>query len=258
MPYEPTRPGAESGQRIRVLLVDDQPLFRRAIATLINEQPEFAVVGEAQNGLEAVELAHALSPDIVVMDAEMPVMDGIEATRLIRDQLPAIKVVMLTVSESEDYLFDAIRFGAHGYLLKDLRPDQLYDLLRAVMRNETPLSPAIAGRLLAEFRSRNPAGMAGTGAAGIGASGSGTLLRGSIRTAPTASAEPSPALTRRELEILQLVADGFSNKEIGVKLSITEGTVKNHVHNALEKLQLENRIQAAAYVVRQGLGRRPG
>lgn len=220
---------------IRVLLVDDQPLFRRAIATLIAEQPDFSVIGEAENGLEAVEKAHALNPDLVVLDVEMPVMNGVEAVRLIRDQMPGVKVVMLTVSESEDHLFDAIRYGAHGYLLKDLRPEQLYDLLRSVMRNETPLSPAIAGRLIAEIRNRGG---------------------GTVRPAPTAKLD-GPALTRRELEILQLVADGLSNKEIGARLSITEGTVKNHVHNALEKLQLENRIQAAAYVVRQGLGRRP-
>jgi DNA-binding NarL/FixJ family response regulator len=137
------------------------------------------------------------------------------------------------MSDSEDFLFEALRNGADGYLLKDLRPDQLYDMLRSVMRDETPLSPVIAGRLLAEFRDRP-----------------------SVRSAP-APAPAGPALTRREMEILQLVSEGLSNKEIGTSLSITEGTVKNHVHNSLEKLQMENRIQAAAYVVRQGLGRRP-
>jgi len=231
------------------LLADDQPLFRRAIATLIAEQPDFDVIGEADNGLEAVERTHELNPDLVVMDVEMPVMSGVEAVRLIRDQMPAVKVVMLTVSESDDYLFDAIRYGAHGYLLKDLRPEQLYDMLRAVMRNETPLSPLIASKLLAEFRASGRGG----GSAGAG----GRMgLGGPIRQAP-ASDTAGPELTRREVEVLQLVADGLSNKEIGTKLSITEGTVKNHVHNALEKLQLENRIQAAAYVVRQGLGHRP-
>jgi DNA-binding NarL/FixJ family response regulator len=214
-------------------LVDDQPLFRRAIATLIGEQPDMIVVGEAENGLDAVEQAHVLSPDLIVMDVEMPVMNGVEAVRLIKDQMPRTKVIMLTVSDSEDFLFDALRNGADGYLLKDLRPEQLYDMLRSVMRDETPLSPAIAGRLLAEFRDR-PA----------------------VRSAP-APEQAGPALTRREMEILQLVAEGLSNKEIGTSLSITEGTVKNHVHNSLEKLHMENRIQAAAYVVRQGLGRRP-
>ncbi len=190
------------------------------------------VVGEAENGLDAVEKAHALIPDLVVMDVEMPVMDGVEATRLIREQLPAVKVIMLTVSEADDHVFDAIRFGAHGYLLKDLRPEQLYDMIRSVMRNETPLSPAIAGRLLDEIKT-------------------GATKRSSLP-------EPQgPTVTRRELEILRLVAEGLSNKEIGKRVSITEGTVKNHVHNALEKLHMDNRIQAAAYIVRQGLGRPP-
>ncbi len=219
---------------IRILLVDDQPLFRRAIATLVGDQPGLVVVGEAENGLQGLELAHSLRPDVVLLDVEMPVMNGVEATRRIRDEVPAAKVVILTVSEEDDHLFDAIRYGAHGYLLKNLRPEQLYELIRAVVRDETVLSPAIAGRLMREFRER-PTGR---------------------RVATPSSSEPS--LTRREIEIMQLVADGLSNKEIGVRLSITEGTVKNHVHNALEKLQLENRIQAAAYVVRHGLGLRLG
>jgi two-component system nitrate/nitrite response regulator NarL len=224
------RPDAD----IRILLVDDQPLFRRALATLVAEQPHLSVVGEAENGIEAIEMANALSPDLVLMDVEMPVMNGVEATRRIREELPGIKVVILTVSEADDHLFDAIRFGAHGYLLKDLRPEQLYELVRAVMRDETALSPAIAGKLMQEFRERPSTGRV---------------------VSPTPS---GPSLTHREIQVMQLVADGLSNKEIGGHLSITEGTVKNHVHNALEKLQLENRIQAAAYVVRHGLGLRVG
>ncbi|HET9680494.1 MAG TPA: response regulator transcription factor [Candidatus Limnocylindrales bacterium] len=216
------------------MLAEDQPLFRTALATLIDGQPDFEVVGQAENGLQALELSRELRPDVVLMDVEMPVMDGVAAVHLIHDELPGVRVVMLTISESDDHLFDAIRFGAHGYLLKDLRPEQLYDLVRAVMRDETALSPAIAGRLMAEFRARPSA-------------------------ARVVSPEPSgPSLTHREIQIMQLVADGLSNKEIGAHLSITEGTVKNHVHNALEKLQLENRIQAAAYVVRHGLGLRMG
>ncbi len=223
-----------ASQPIRILLVDDQALFRRAIASLIGDQPDFEIVGEAENGLRAVEMAHQLQPDLVCMDVEMPVMTGVEATRRIRDELPNMKVVILSVSEADEHVFDAIKFGAHGYLLKDLRPEQLYDLIRAVMRNETALSPAIAGRLLREFREHSD-------------------------RRPVATPEPSgPELTAREVQILQLVAEGLSNKEIGTRLSITEGTVKNHVHNALEKLQLENRIQAAAYVVRHGLGARIG
>jgi len=220
-----------SAAPIRVLLVDDQPLFRTAIATLIESQPDLSVVGEAENGLVGVERAKELRPDLVVMDVEMPVMDGVEATRLIREQLPDTKVLMLTVSESEDHLFQAIKFGAHGYLLKDLRPEQLFDMIRGVMRGESPISPTVAGLLLSELR--------GT-------------ARGRTE-APTATA--APPITSRELEILQLAAEGLSNKQIARRLSITEGTVKNHVHNSLEKLHLENRIQAASYILRQGLSR---
>jgi two-component system nitrate/nitrite response regulator NarL len=225
----------ETAAPIRILLADDTALFRSAIGELVGAQDGLEVVGEAENGLEAVEKARALKPDVVVMDVEMPVMDGVQATRLIREQMPSVKVVMLTVSEADDHLFDAIRFGAQGYLLKNLRPAELYDLIRAVMQNEPPLSPAIAGRLLGQIRD-------------------GSSPLSSMAPVPDAPSE-SPALTRRELEVLQLVADGLSNKEIATSLFITEGTVKNHVHNALEKLQLENRTQAAAYIVRQGLGR---
>jgi DNA-binding NarL/FixJ family response regulator len=220
---EPTEP-------IRILLADDTALFRTAIAELVDGQDGLTVVGEAENGLEAVEKARALKPDVVVMDVEMPVMDGVEATRLIREQMPGVKVVMLTISEADDHLFDAIRFGAQGYLLKDLRPAQLYDLVRAVMRDEAALSPAVAGRLLGQIRD------------------------GAMASHVPDSEPETPSLTRRELEVLRLVADGLSNKEIATSLFITEGTVKNHVHNALEKLQLENRTQAAAYIVRKGLG----
>lgn len=223
MTSDPTGP-------IRILFADDRSLFRRAIAQLVDEQDDLEVVGEAENGLEAVEKARALQPDVVVMDIEMPVMDGVQATRLIREQVPNAKVVMLTVSEDDDHLFEAIRHGAQGYLLKNLRPEELFSMVRAAMRNEAPLSPAVAKRLLGQIRD-------------------GVALAGT----PAPAAE-TPELTRRELEVLQLVADGLSNKEIAARLFITEGTVKNHIHNALEKLQLENRTQAAAYVVRRGLG----
>lgn len=217
---------------MRILLVDDQPLFRGALASLLAEQPDMLVVGEAENGLDAVEQAHALLPDLVVMDVEMPVMGGVEATGLLRDQLPGIKVVMLTVSDADEHLLEAVRLGAHGYLLKDLHPAELYTMLRSVMRDGSPLSPAVAGRLMAEVRDGS------------------TARRGTARV-------EAPPVSRRELEILRLVADGLSNREIGKKLCITEGTVKNHVHNALEKLHVENRVQAAAYITRQGLGHRP-
>lgn len=212
----------------RVLLVDDQPLFREAIAALLAGQEDFAVVGQAANGVQGVELAHELGPDLVVLDVEMPVMNGVEAVRLLRAQLPATRVVMLTVSEEDDFLLEAVRHGAHGYLLKNLHPEELFDQLRAVMADRAPVAPELTGRLLAEVRSG---------------------------TQPAVVDDALP-LSPRELEIVRLVADGLTNKEVGARLFITEGTVKNHVHNALQKLGLENRIQAAAWVVRQGLAAR--
>lgn len=214
---------------VRILLADDLLLFRRAIAELIDDQDDLTVVGQADNGVEAVEMAQALRPDIVVLDVEMPVMDGIAAARRLRELMPDTRIVMLTVWEDDDHLLEAVQLGVHGYLLKDLRPTELYDMLRSVMRDETPVSPALVGRLL-------------------------TALRQNGRRAVVPESGEA-TLSRRELEVLRLVADGLSNKEIGVALSITEGTVKNHVHNALAKLGMDNRIQAAAYIVRQGLGR---
>jgi DNA-binding NarL/FixJ family response regulator len=215
---------------LRVLLVDDQALFRKALAGLVNAQLDMTVAGEAENGFQALERVRELSPDVVVMDVNMPVAGGVEGVRAIRGAGYATKIVMLTVSEDDDDLFDAIRAGANGYLLKNIRPEVLFDDLRGVMRGEAPIAPAIAHKLLDALREGPPR--------------------------PHAAAAPRDgdvALTRREQEILQLVAAGLSNKEIASQLVITEGTVKNHVHNALEKLHLSNRTQAAAYTVAQGM-----
>ena len=222
---------------LRVLLVDDHPLFRKALAGLVNAQLDMTVVGEADNGIEALERVQALGPDVVVMDVNMPIAGGVDGVRAIRGAGFGTKIVMLTISEDDDDLFDAIRAGANGYLLKNIRPEALFDDLRGVMRGEAPIAPAIAHRLLDALRDGPPRLHA---AAGPG--------------------EGETALTRRETEILQLVAGGLTNKEIANRLTITEGTVKNHVHNALEKLHLSNRTQAAAYTVAQGLGvpRPPG
>ncbi len=215
---------------LRVLLVDDQLLFRKGIRALLEEAEGFEVVGEAANGAEGHERCRATTPDVVLMDVHMPVCGGIEATRRIKAERPHTKIVMLTVSDVDDDLFEAIKAGADGYLLKDLRPEELFEMLRGVMRGETPISPPIAGKLLGEFR------------------------KGTWReTKQGAGSE----LTVREKEILQFVADGLSNQEIAAKLYIVEGTVKNHLHNILEKLHLQNRVQAAAFAIREGLVDRP-
>ncbi len=221
--------------KLRVLLVDDQPLFRRALATLISAQFDMTVVGEAESGRDALDKVRALHPDLVVMDVNMPGTSGVDGVAAIRGAGIAIPIVMLTVSEDDDDLFSAIKAGANGYLLKNVRPEQLFEDLRGVMRGEAPIAPAVAGKLLEALR---------TG---------GIPVRGAASQAVTDS-----ILTRRESEILQLVANGLSNKEIANELTITEGTVKNHVHNALEKLHLTNRVQAAAYAVRQGFANSEG
>jgi two-component system, NarL family, nitrate/nitrite response regulator NarL len=215
--------------RLRVLLVDDQPLFRRALATLISAQFDMIVVGEGENGRDALDKVRSLRPDLVVMDVNMPFASGVDGVNLIRQAGITIPIVMLTVSEDDDDLFESIKAGANGYLLKNVRPEQLFEDLRGVMRGEAPIAPAVATKLLTALR---------TG---------GIPTRGQA-----APAMQDSVLTRRESEILQLVAGGLSNKEIANQLTITEGTVKNHVHNSLEKLHLTNRVQAAAYAVRQG------
>lgn len=214
---------------IRVLLVDDHVLFRKGLASLMALRPELEVVGEAGDGEEALAKARELKPDLVLMDINMPGRNGLEATRLIRADLPAVRVVMLTVSEQEEDLYEAIRAGAQGYLLKNLRPESLFEMIQDAMRGEAPISPGIAAKILAELgRSRE---------------------RGREDVQPDESA----LLTQREREILNLVVDGASNKEIAQRLHITEGTVKNHLHHILEKLHLENRVQITAYALRKGL-----
>lgn len=207
-----------------VFLVDDQLLFRKGMRALLDETDGFDVIGEASNGAEALERIRLKNPDIVLMDVQMPVCDGVEATRQIKAESSGVKVVMLTVSDDDESLFDAIKAGADGYLLKDLRPEELFEMLHGVLRGETPISPVVAGKLIGEFRRR-----------------------------PWREANESGGwdLTQREKEILQLVADGKSNAEIAAQLFIVEGTVKNHLHNILEKLHLQNRVQAAAFAIRE-------
>lgn len=218
-------------ERTTVLLVDDHALFRQGLAGLLSSQDDIEVVGEASDGREAVEKARELVPDLILMDINMPGSNGLEATRLIKDELPHTRVVMLTVSEDDHDLFEAVKNGAEGYLLKTLKADQLFELLKGVFRGEAPISPSMAKKLLAEF-----AHMA---------------RKDKEHPAITDHQE----LTKREREVLQLLSDGDTDKEIAASLCISRRTVKNHVHNILEKLQLQNRVQATAYALREGLVR---
>ncbi len=211
---------------LRILLVDDHILFRKGLARLLDAQPDFQVVGEAADGLEALEQARALRPDVVLMDLRMPVCDGLEATRRIKRELPSVRVVMLSVSEDEQDFFAAIRCGADGYLVKDMRPEGLFQELRGMAQGEAPLSRSMTGKLLRQ------------------------LARASRPAAPPSSPE---ALSSREREVLVLLAEGLSNAEIAEELGVTVNTVRNHVRSILEKLELRNRVQAAVYAVRAGL-----
>jgi DNA-binding NarL/FixJ family response regulator len=216
---------------IRVLLVDDHALFRRGVASLLAAEGGFEVVGEAADGQQALEMARDLVPDVILMDVSMPIMDGLEATRRIKAEMPYVRIVVLTVSDGDHSLFEAVKSGAQGYLLKNIEPQALYGTLRGVVRGEAPVSRVMAARLLEEFaRQARP---------------------------PAPAAAPAAELTARERDVLEHVARGRSNKEIAAALLIAENTVKNHLKNILEKLQLENRVQAATFAVREGLLERP-
>jgi DNA-binding NarL/FixJ family response regulator len=209
-----------------LLLADDHALFRDGLRSLIGHWDEFRVAGEAVNGEEAVELCRQLLPDMVLMDVHMPVMNGVEATRQIQAEFPSTPVVMLTMSLEEKNLFEAIKAGARGYILKDTPAHQLRERLREVARGEVPLSGAIAAKILTEFNRQH--------------------------AAPAGDSNPEP-LTEREIQILQLVAEGLSNDEIGARLFLSDQTVKKLLSNVMQKLHLNNRVQAAVYAVRKGL-----
>ncbi len=212
---------------IRVVLADDHSIFRKGVAAVLADHPDIQLVGEASDGLQAVAKTREMAPHVVLMDITMPGVDGLEATRRITAELPHVKVVILTVAEEDEKLFDAIKAGAQGYLLKDMEPKDLVEMLRGVVRGEAPISQGTAARILAEF------------------------TRQAQRA--DASAKPSARLTRREREVLILVAGGTTNKEIATALGIRPDTVKNHLQNILDKLHLENRVQAATYALREGL-----
>lgn len=209
-----------------ILIADDHNLFREGLRSLINRWQEFEVVGEASNGIEAVKLARELLPDIVLMDITMPQLSGIEAAGQITRQLPATRIVMLTVAEEPGFLFQALKNGAHGYVLKDIPSRRLHDLLRGVMRGESPLSGPMATMMLDNFKS------------------------GEGEQSATITTEP---LTEREQQVLELVVEGMTNAEIADRLCLSENTVKKYLSNVLHKFHLSSRVEAAVYAVREGI-----
>ena len=214
--------------RIRVLLADDHHLFREGVTNLLNAQPDLEVVGEASDGLEVLVMARKLRPDLILMDIGMPGCDGVEATERIMQELPKTTIVILTVRDEDEHLFRAIQSGAQGYLLKNIRSQELVSMIRGAVKGEAAITPALGARMLEEFRrlSQDP------------------------RREPT---DESATLTQREKEVLSLVAQGASDQEIAQQLVISVHTVKSHMRNILAKLQMSHRHEAAQYALRQGL-----
>jgi DNA-binding NarL/FixJ family response regulator len=205
---------------VRVLLVDDQALFREALATLLGARPEVTVVGEAGNGAEALARSAELSPDVVLMDLHMPVLDGIAAIRRLRAEQPGVRVLALTTFDDDEDVFAALRAGAVGYLLKDVASDRLVEALLAAARGESVLQPSVAAKVIARFAT--------------------------LPDAPAPRPQPLVVpLSERELAVVRLLAEGASNREIAATLFLAEGTVKNHVTNVLAKLGARDRTQAA-------------
>lgn len=223
------RPDAKpaGGAPVRVMIAEDQPIVRQALSELLALEPGIAVVASAADGEEAIQRARAFKPDVVLMDIQMPRLDGIAATRRVLAELPATKIIVLTTFDTDDKVFAAISAGAIGYLLKDAEVVEIVAAIRAAMRNEPHLSPEIARKIVTEFRRMRP-----------------------VSSGPDAAAVSSEALNERENAILALIADGRTNAEIAAALALAEGTVKNYVSRILEKLHLKNRTELATRALR--------
>jgi DNA-binding NarL/FixJ family response regulator len=217
-----------SGEPIRIVIADDHELFRRGLRMVLDEEEGIDVVGEAGDGEEAIDVAVECAPDVVVMDVRMPVMSGIEATERLKEDLPTTRILMLTISDEEDDLYEAIKAGANGYLLKEISIDEIGNAVRSVHSGQSLISPSMASKLLNEFAAM-------------------------VKKEEQREQAPAPRLTPREMEVLEHVAKGMNNREIAKALFISENTVKNHVRNILEKLHLHSRMEAVVYAVRENL-----
>lgn len=216
-------------KKIRLLLVDDQAMFREGLRMILGRQTDFEIVGEAGDGLAALESLQRINPDVVLMDLRMPNLGGVEATRRIKAEAPVVRVIVLTTFEEDEEVFAALRAGAAGFLLKDSLSEKLCEAIRLAARGETWLQPSVAAKLVAEFGRLTP------------------------RPLPSPTGSLSEPLTPREHDVLRCLADGMSNKEIGRRLTISEGTVKNHMSQVLGKLQVLDRTQGALRARELGL-----
>jgi len=243
-------PSRDEGRRIRVLVVDDQALIRRGMTLMLEVEPDFEVVGQAADGIEAVELAGRLRPDVVLMDLHMPRKGGVAATREITQALPGTHVLVLTTLDADEAVFDAVRAGAHAYLLKDASEDEVLETVRAVNRGESRLTPQIARKVMDQFRR-----LAAPVDAAPASPDWPAAQDGAARRAPAGVAPPSAeALTGKEEQILNLIAEGMSNRQIAATVFLAEGTVKNYVSRIMDKLHANTRTELAVMSVRQRRG----
>jgi len=210
---------------IRVLICDDQAIARHGLQMILSTAPDLQIVGQAQDGQEAVDLVAQQQPDLVLMDLRMPKLNGVQATRLIRQRFPAVQVLVLTTYDADEWVFDAVRAGANGYLLKDTPPPQLLAAIRNTVEGKTPVDPSIAGKLFSSF-AKQP------------------MPRTNLLV---------EELSEREIEVLQLMAEGLTNAEIGAQIHLSEGTVRNYISTILSKLQVKDRTQAVVMAIRYGL-----
>jgi two-component system NarL family response regulator len=219
-------PDAQGSEPVRVLVVDDQELFRRGLIMLLSGDTDIEVVGEASDGITATDLAVTTAPDVILLDVRMPRRTGVEACRGIKEAVPSAKIIMLTVSDEEADLYESVKNGASGYLLKDSSIEEVAQAIRVVNEGQSLISPSMAVKLIDEFKQMSK---------------------------PEREQGPALRLTDRELEVLRLVAKGLNNREVAKQLFISENTVKNHVRNILEKLQLHSRMEAVMYAMREKL-----
>jgi DNA-binding NarL/FixJ family response regulator len=213
---------------IRILIADDHELFRRGLRMVLEDEDDIVVIDEAGDGQAAVDLAREHAPDVVVMDVRMPILSGIEAATRIKEEEPGTRILMLTISDEEDDLYEAIKAGANGYLLKEISIDEIGSAVRSIHGGQSLISPSMASKLLDEFAAM-------------------------VKKEEEKEQLPAPRLTPREMEVLRQVAQGLNNRDIAKALFISENTVKNHVRNILEKLHLHSRMEAVVYAVREKL-----
>lgn len=210
---------------IQVLICDDQAIARHGLQMILSTAPDIQIVAQAQDGQEAIDLAAQLQPDLVLMDLKMPRVNGVEATRAIRHHFPGVYVLVLTTYDADEWVFDAVRAGASGYLLKDTPPSQLIAAIRSTVEGKTPVDPGVAGKIF-ETIAKQP---------------------------PPPSAQLLELFSERELEVLRMLADGLTNAEIGARIHLSEGTIRNQISTILGKLNARDRTQAVVYAIRLGL-----